>query len=69
MYCGKNSLCKNAKCPFFKNENRKTITCEETSYRLYFHSEREKDEYAEKHCMKEFPYECAIYSGLSLKYE
>lgn len=69
MYCGKKSLCKNAKCPYFKSEFKKTITCEETEFRINFDTEKEKDTYAEQHCMKGFPYDCPIYAGLSIRYE
>jgi hypothetical protein len=69
MYEGKNSLCKNAKCPFFKSEYRKTITCEETEFKILFDNEKEKDRYAEKYCMREFPYECPIYAGIRIRYE
>jgi hypothetical protein len=69
MYAGKNVLCTNAKCPFFKSEYKTTITCEETEFRIQFDNEAAKDRYAEQHCMKEFPYECPIYAGIKVRYE
>lgn len=69
MYIGKHALCRNAKCPFFRSEYQKTITCTETDFKLLFANEERKDEYAGKYCIKEFPYECPIYAGLASKYE
>lgn len=71
MYTGKKNAVVNAKCPYFKSEGKRNITCEgiydNEEVMIKFETEKGKDEHIEVFC-KKYPNGCKYFKRIEEEY-